>query len=107
MAAATAVILDQTHPEMIVERRREGGSVERRQLQTRVDQLERKNRVLAQRIRELERELMLARLESGELSPPSAITNTQTAEVWLAWARNNHHTDACACHRCSAARRAL
>lgn len=106
MAAASAVVFDLAHPEAIVEHLREAGS-ERRQLLARIQQLEVENRVLAQRNRELERELVLTRLDSGELTPPNAIVDATTAEIWLAWARAHNHTDACSCHRCAAARRVL
>jgi len=106
MAAATAIIVDSSHPDVVVSHLREHGT-ERQQLQARIAELLSKNRTLAQRNRQLERELMLTRFQTGELSPPSAIEDAFTAEVWLAWARKIHHTDACSCHRCVAARQAL
>ena len=106
MAAASAIIVDPSHPDVVVSHLRERGT-ERQQLQARIAELQRENRALTRRNRELERELLLARFESGELSPPSAIDDAFTAEVWLLWARKNHHTDACSCHRCVAARQVL
>lgn len=108
MAAATAVNLDASHPEVLFEHLRERGSDrQQRQLHDRIEELECDNGILARRVRELERELLIARLDSGELSPPAAVGTPSEAEVWLLWARRNHHTDACSCHRCAAARRLL
>ena len=106
MAAATAVLFDPTPPEMIVEHRRARGS-ERGLLEARIEALHNENRALARRNRELERELLLTRIDSGELSPPSTIEDASSADLWLAWAERNHHPDACSCHRCTAARRVL
>jgi len=106
MAAATAVIFDPSHLEVLEARVRELEAKQRRLLETNAN-LRIKNQALAERSRELEHELMIARLDSGALSPPAAIGDRSAAEVWLTWAHRNHHTDACSCHRCTEARRAL
>ena len=63
----------------------------------RAARLEAENRTLRQA-------LLNAQARAGEIEPPDAIETTRDAQVWLAWARANHHQAGCLCHRCPEAR---
>ena len=55
----------------------------------------------------LQHALLKAMARAGELEPPDAIETARDAQVWLAWARANHHQAGCLCHRCPEARAVL